>query len=805
MSETPSYGAEQIKVLEGLEAVRKRPGMYIGDTAVRGLHHLVYELVDNSVDEFLAGYCTDIWVTIHKSGGVSVKDNGRGIPTDMHERYGVSAAEVALTKLHAGGKFEPGAYKVSGGLHGVGVSCVNALSAFLKVDIDQKGKHFVQKYVRGKPQAPLKAEGVSDSTGTKVYFEPDPEIFETMEFEFNRITTRLRELSFLCRGLKIYIHDERDDKKEEFHYENGIIAFVEYLNRSKTLIHKTPIFFSAEKNNIQVEISMQWTDAYKENIFSFANSINTIEGGTHLQGFRSALTKTLSKVAETQSTKKQIEGGFEGEDCREGLSAVINIRLTEPQFEGQTKTKLGNSDVKGIVDSLVGERLKIYFEENPSVAKAIVAKITDAALARLAAKRAKLLARRKTALDSGGLPGKMADCQERDPALCELFIVEGDSAGGSAKQGRDRAIQAVLPLKGKILNVEKARIDKVLQHEEIRALVTAMGAGYGEEAFDIEKMRYHKIIIMTDADVDGSHIKTLLLTLFFRKLPEVIERGYLYVAQPPLFKIKKGKTEKYIKDEEGMEAFVLKQGVADHRIRNAKKHEISSDVLYSAIKKYRKILHVLPRSKSSVDTRLFEDLLFLPSFTDEIFKNKTSADKFLKEAKELLEKRVHGHADFTDLKVDKDSIRAFYHNRVTGLNEEKIISMDAFNMLGTQDLIKAAQHIAKDIILPVEVEFTGEDNIKETKEFHFMGDLVEYLIALGKKGLTIQRYKGLGEMNPEQLWETTMDPGKRNLVQVSIEDAVYADELFSILMGDQVEPRRKFIHDNALNVKNLDI
>jgi DNA gyrase subunit B len=803
-----TYGADQIKVLEGLEAVRKRPGMYIGDTAVRGLHHLVSELVDNSIDEYLAGHCTEINVLIHKSGGVSVQDDGRGIPTQKHAKFKVSALEVALTKLHAGGKFDGGAYKVSGGLHGVGVSCVNALSSFLKAEVDRDGKHHVQKYVRGKPQAPLKVTGDSKKHGTTIYFEPDPEIFETITFEFTRISNRLRELAFLCRGIKINIEDERDGKKENFHYEDGIIAFVEYLNRTKKVIHKAPIFISGEKKNVQVEIAMQWTDAYKENVFTFANSINTIEGGTHLQGFRSALTRSLSKAAESVGTnRKKIESGFEGEDCREGLSCIVNIRLFNPQFEGQTKTKLGNSDVKGIVESLVNERLSIFLGENPAIAKAIVTKITDAALARLAAKKARLLARRKTALDSAGLPGKMADCQERDPAKCELFIVEGDSAGGSAKQGRERAFQAVLPLKGKILNVEKARIDKVLQHEEIRALITAMGAGYGEESFDVEKVRYHKIVIMTDADVDGSHIKTLLLTLFFRKFPEIIERGYLYIGQPPLYKLKKGKAEKYINTDEELDAYVLKEALTDNQFLNGKKQKIKPEALYKAVMKYRKILKVIPASKSRFDVQLFEDLLLLPSFSSEVFKSKSGKTAFEKEASVLLKKREHGYTEFKKLSVDESGIHATYWNRVTGLDEVLGLSAESLNMVGIQDLIKAGKLIGTDLEFPIAISSdTGEKkDDKATETFFFIRDLSDVLIEKGKKGITIQRYKGLGEMNPEQLWETTMDPQKRNMVQVQIEDAVVADELFTVLMGDQVEPRRAFIEENALNVKNLDV
>ncbi len=794
------YTAEQIKVLEGLEAVRKRPGMYIGDTSVRGLHHLVYEVVDNSIDEALAGFCSEVLVTIHKSGGVSVIDNGRGIPTDLHAQYGVSAAEVVLTKLHAGGKFSGSAYKVSGGLHGVGVSCVNALSTIFKVEIEREGQKFEQEYSCGKPKFPLKATGNSKRTGTRVYFEPDPQIFETLDFDFAKLAHRFKELSFLNGGLKIEIYDERTDKREVFEYKGGISSYVEYLNRSKTPIHSKPVFFSDKKEGLEIEVALQWTPGYSENIHSFVNSINTIEGGTHMQGLRSGLTRTLSKYSEKNPTKQKIEGGVEGEDCREGLTGIVNLRISEPQFEGQTKTKLGNSEVKGAVESLVNVKLYNFLEENPSQAKKIISKVLDASLARIAARKAKNLARRKTALDSGGLPGKMADCQEKDPVVCELFLVEGDSAGGSAKQGRNRKTQAVLPLRGKILNVEKARIDKILQHEEIKTIIMALGAGFGEERFNIDKIRYHKIIIMTDADVDGSHIKTLLLTLFYRQFPEVIENGYLYIAQPPLYRVKRGKKETYLKDDAALEDFVLKQALSTYEFSDATGKPVETKDIKTALRTYKKVLKIIPFSQASFDHDLFEDLLFLPSFGSGINASKSAQEAFVKEAKSLLQSKPHKILDFMDITVDEEAISATYKNRVSGLFEIKTISTQALDSANMIELIKIAKNVVLKIKLPIKASHDGDEKI-----FSLMGEFVAYLRDVGQKGVSIQRYKGLGEMNPEQLSETTMDCDKRRLIRVGIEDAIEADEMFSMLMGDQVGPRRNFIESNALSVKNLDV
>lgn len=720
MTEEKRYDASSIKVLEGLEAVRKRPAMYIGSTGTRGLHHLVYEVVDNSVDEALAGFCDAVKVTIHVDNTITVEDNGRGIPVDIHQELGISAAEVVLTKLHAGGKFENSAYKVSGGLHGVGVSCVNALSEKFEVEIKRDGKIFKQSYERGVPLAPLAETGTTSERGTKVWFKPDAQIFEFLEYNFDTLSQRLRELAFLNKGIKIFIRDERSGKEHHFEYQGGLKSFVDYLNQSKNTVCPI-VWFLAEKDKVIVEVAMQWNDGYNETVFSFANNINTPEGGTHLSGFRSAMTRVLNVYAEKSGLLKGLAEKPSGEDSREGLTAIISVKLPNPQFEGQTKAKLGNSEVEGLVRQLVNEKFETFLEEHPADAKRIVGKIVEAARAREAARKARNLVRRKSALDGAALPGKLADCQEKDPTKSELYIVEGDSAGGSAKQGRDRKNQAILPLKGKILNVEKARFDKMLSSEEIRVLITALGTGIGEGDYNIEKLRYHSIVIMTDADVDGSHIRTLLLTFFYRQMRNIIEKGYLYIAQPPLYRVKKGKNETYLKDDKSMQDYLTTLGVEDMVVKTSTE-ELKDGRLSDFVKK------------------LFSEA----------------------QMKARLAKR-HDPREEALLATLQGELATF----------------------GTG---------------PFEIQYGDVRKKLEHGE-----EVANYILEEAKKGLNIQRYKGLGEMNPEQLWETTLNPEKRRLLQVRIEDAVEADQMFTILMGDQVEPRRAFIEKNALTVKNLDI
>jgi len=785
------YGANQIKVLEGLEAVRKRPAMYIGSTGVDGLHHLVYEVVDNSIDEALAGYCTEVHVTIDIDGSVTVIDNGRGIPTDMH-KDGVSAAEIVLTKLHAGGKFDNDAYKVSGGLHGVGISVVNALSERLDLEIWREGKVFVQTFKRGTPTDRLETTGHTDRRGTKVTFKPDPAIFETTEFSFDTLSQRLRELAFLNKGLLITIDDERIEKKHEFHYTGGIISFVEHLNKNKTALHDQVVYFQGVRDGIDLEIALQYNDGYQEQIFTFANNINTHEGGTHLIGFKSALTRTVNNYAVATNLFKDVKENLSGDDVREGLVCVISVKLQNPQFEGQTKTKLGNSEVKGIVETLVNERFGRYLEESPGLAKKIIGKALEAARAREAARRARELVRRKGALDSMALPGKLADCQERSPELAEIFIVEGDSAGGSAKQGRDRRTQAILPIKGKILNVEKARYDKMLTHNEIAAMITALGTGIGQEDFDVTKLRYHKIIIMTDADVDGSHIRTLLLTFFYRQMMELIERGYVYIAQPPLFNVKKGRTEQYIKDERQLARFLLKKVTENLTIATENGRQISGPELTSFLEKLIELNGVFAKvDRHTRDARVLDLLLTHGANAREYL-----AD--LEKVKALAEK-IEAFGYKTEISIDGEHSvqKIVYHE---GSQTPRTIGYQLLSGAEYQRLVALHEAIGEMDHPPfVAITDGGSTKLASRQE------LVSHLMEVGKKDLTIKRYKGLGEMNPSELWETTMDPDKRTLLQVQINDKVFTDNIFTILMGDAVEPRRQFIEDNALEVKNLDI
>ncbi len=795
MTQTHSeeYGADSIKVLEGLAAVRKRPAMYIGSTSSAGLHHLVYEIVDNAIDEALAGYCDNVGVTINTDGSVTVVDNGRGIPTDLMPSEGKSAAEVVLTVLHAGGKFDNESYKVSGGLHGVGVSVVNALSKWLELEIRRDGKVWRQSYRRGDPVAPLEATGETRKRGTKITFMPDEEIFETTEFSFDVLSQRLRELAFLNAGVRIKITDERvENKSHEFYYEGGINSFVEYLNRNKTPLHPRPIYIKGEKGGVETEVSMQYNDSYDEKIFTFANNINTHEGGTHLAGFKAALTRTMNSYAAANNLLKNAKVTISGDDLREGLTCVISVKIPQPQFEGQTKTKLGNSEVKGYVETLLNDKLAQFLEENPQVAKRILEKSIEAARAREAARKARDLTRRKGALDMGGLPGKLADCQEKDPALCELYLVEGDSAGGSAKQGRDRKFQAILPLKGKILNVEKARFDKMISSQEIRTLITALGTGIGKEDFDIAKLRYHRIIVMTDADVDGSHILTLLLTFFYRNMHELIQRGHLYIAQPPLYKVKRGKKEQYLRNDAAYQNFLLEEGAEDLILRLEK-----GDRVYTG-------KQVIPVIKQFIENRAIFDKVVKKGIADDLLSIviRGNVPAGLEELSAL-----HPYLDAmkalspgSDYQVEEDRI-TFRIGNIRAIIDQQVLSV-----LSTHEYELLVDNHRRVVETMADgrafVEQEGGKVLFETGNHE---ELLAFFMENAKKGLGIQRYKGLGEMNPEQLWETTMNPDNRVLLQVKIEDIVEADEIFTILMGDQVEPRRDFIEQNALNVVNLDI
>jgi DNA gyrase subunit B len=789
-----SYGAADIKVLEGLAAVRKRPAMYIGNTAFEGLHHLVYEVVDNSIDEALAEYCNFIDIKILADNSVEVFDNGRGIPVDMHETEQVPALEVVMTKLHAGGKFDNKSYKVSGGLHGVGVSVVNALAEFLEVEVYRDGKIYYQRFERGDKVTELKVIGQTAKKGTKVHFKPDPDIFETLEFDFETLSRRMRELAFLTRGVKIQIADERTGKSKEFVYEGGIKSFVQYLNKSKAVLHPDPVYISGEKNNVVMEASFQYNDSYNEIICAFANNINTREGGSHLIGFKSALTRGINQYLSSSPLAKSFKEKLTGDDVREGLTAVVSVKLPNPQYEGQTKSKLGNSEVKGLMEAVVNEGLSMFFEENPSVAKAIISKVIDAARAREAARKAKELARRKGVLADFSLPGKLADCQERDPERSEVFIVEGDSAGGSAKQGRDRRFQAILPLKGKILNVEKSRFDKMMSSDEIKTMIAALGTGIGDKDYDIQRLRYHKVIIMTDADVDGAHIRTLLLTFFFRQMPDLIEKGHLYVAQPPLYRVADGKKEQYVKDEETFNELIIKRIAEKERLLVSKKDDVSGQKLSVFLKNLiRYYDNVKELERRGYSERFIEFIASYAVKEKDFYKTKESMEAFIQS--------LSGDGfDVQNLRLGEDGHYEFGVSDPTDGGHHFTIQWDFFVSPQLRRVMEIARQL-KDY-RGREFKLDGETNGKVITDW---SSLLEELLNRGKSGLGIQRYKGLGEMNPSQLWETTMDPEKRSLLRVRVEDVVEADEIFNILMGDKVEPRREFIYNNALEVKELDI
>jgi DNA gyrase subunit B len=825
------YGADKIKVLEGLEAVRKRPAMYIGSTGAPGLHHLVYEVVDNSIDEALAGFCDQVNVTIHIDNSITVVDNGRGIPVDRHES-GKSAAEVVLTILHAGGKFDNDSYKVSGGLHGVGVSVVNALSERLELEIWRNGQVYQQTYERGTPQGDLESTGTTQRRGTKVSFKPDAQIFETTEFSFDTLAQRLRELAFLNGGILITIDDERDGKNHRFQYEGGIVSFVQHLNKNKAVVNERPIFMKGDKDGIDAEIALQWNDAYSEMVFTFANNINTHEGGTHLSGFRAALTRTINAYAVKNNLAKDLkDASISGDDIREGLTGVVSVKIPRPQFEGQTKTKLGNTEVKGIVEAIVNDRLGQFLEENPVVAKRIIGKAVDAARAREAARKARDLVRRKGALDGSSLPGKLADCQERDPALSEIYIVEGESAGGSAKQGRDRRFQAILPIKGKILNVEKARFDKMLSSDEIKTMIAALGCGIGSEDFDADKVRYHRIIIMTDADVDGSHIRTLLLTFFYRQMPQLIDRGHIYIAQPPLFRAKRGRTETYIKNEQELESYLVRRAVESRVAKLADGSAMFGEVLERQLQRamaYRKLLqHVTRRGHSPAlvsallefdarDKSFFEQRERL----DVIAARMTTPTRSVSVTRDdehnvfelIIEDRSQGYPRRSEIGVEfitsgEYRTLASAYREIQDLKFPVVISIgdsapdeepvDA--VAGDAESAEAATETSAAPVAAPRSRKEPDSTLQNVDEF------VEFFLNAGKKGIAINRYKGLGEMNPDTLWTTTMDPENRTLLQVRAEDHAEADQMFTTLMGDQVEPRRRFIEDNALDVKNLDV